>query len=349
MFSQNWLMEQVKGVAYTGINITDLKLLPIRFPPLSEQKRIVAKVETLLARVNAARQRLAKVPAILKRFRQYVLAAACCGQLTADWREENKAVRPAAELLRQALAESSASERKSETTANGELPATWCAAEFGQVTQNHDGKRVPVKADDRIKRRGDFPYYGASGIIDSIDDYLFDGEFLLIGEDGANLLSRSTPIAFRATGKFWVNNHAHIVQMRAGMPLQYLEFFVNGIDLQDYVTGTAQPKLTQAALNRIPVPVPPLAEQHEIVRRAKALFARADRIEKRLATATRRVETLTQAILAQAFRGELVPTEAELARREGRDYEPASALLERIRAERQGQPEPKTARKKGTR
>ena len=118
------------------------------------------------------------------------------------------------------------------------------------------------------------------------------------------------------------------------MPLAYLEDFVNGIDLQDHVTGTAQPKLTQAALNRIPVPIPPLPEQHEIVGRVEALFRLADAIEARLTTATARVEKLTQAVVAKAFRGELVPTEAELARAEGRDYEPASALLERVRAER---------------
>lgn len=108
---------------------------------------------------------------------------------------------------------------------------------------------------------------------------------------------------------------------------------------RDYFYANASQTVNLASINlkslsALPIPLPPLAEQHEIVRRVEALLARADRIEKRLATATRRVETLTQAILAQAFRGELVPTEAELARQEGRDYEPASVLLERIRRER---------------
>jgi type I restriction enzyme, S subunit len=203
-----------------------------------------------------------------------------------------------------------------------------------------------VKSADRAMRRGEFAYYGASGIIDTIDDFLFDGEFLLIGEDGANLLSRSTPIAFRASGQFWVNNHAHIGQAFGGTPLHYLEIFINSIDLQDYVTGTAQPKLTQASLNRIPVPVPPLTEQQEIVRRVDALFALADRIEAKLTAARQRVESLTQAVLAKAFRGELVPTEAELARRENRSYEPAADLLERIKATRETQPSRKGVRKK---
>jgi type I restriction enzyme S subunit len=112
--------------------------------------------------------------------------------------------------------------------------------------------------------------------------------------------------------------------------LEYLELSINGIDLQSYVTGSAQPKLTQAALNRIPIALPPCSEQEEIIRRARALFEMADVAEERTGVARARAEKLTQAILAKAFRGELVPTEAELARRECRDYEPASALLERI-------------------
>jgi type I restriction enzyme S subunit len=193
---------------------------------------------------------------------------------------------------------------------------------------------VPVKSEDRAKRRGPFPYYGASGVIDTIDDYLFDGDFLLIAEDGANLLSRSTPIAFKASGKFWVNNHAHIVQTFCGVPLRYLETVLNGMDLQEFVTGSAQPKLTQQALNGISIPLPALAEQNEIVRRVEALLTLIDNIGKRVEATTGKADKLTQSILAKAFRGELVPTEAELARREGREYEPASVLLERIKSEK---------------
>ena len=109
--------------------------------------------------------------------------------------------------------------------------------------------------------------------------------------------------------------------------------------VKELTGGTASPHLNVGDVKQFDVPLPPLAEQHEIVRRVEALLARTDRIEKRLAAATRRVETLTQAILAQAFRGELVPTEAELARREGRDYEPASVLLERIRTAEKPSPQ----------
>jgi restriction endonuclease S subunit len=328
------IVDQTMGVAQQKLSLGRFRSITVPLPPLAEQHRIVAKIEALLARANAARQRLAKVPALLKRFRQAVLAAACSGQLTVEWRERTD-ISETGHQLAQRLIRQFPTKLYPETDyseqIHDDLPETWTRAAFGNITENCDGQRRPIKLDDRAKRQGTYRYYGASGVIDTIDDYLFDGEFLLIGEDGANLLSRSTPIAFQAAGQFWVNNHAHVVRPFGEMPLRFLELFVNSIDLQEYVTGTAQPKMTQAALNRIPVPLPPLAEQHEIVRRVEALLARADRIEKRLATATRRVETLTQSILAQAFRGELVPTEAELARQEGREYEPASVLLERIR------------------
>ena len=112
--------------------------------------------------------------------------------------------------------------------------------------------------------QGHFPYYGASGVIDSVDDYLFDGTYLLITEDG-NLLSRGIPIAFEVSGKFWVNNHAHVIQPVSEVQLGYLKAYANYVNLEEYVSGTTRPKLTQSALNSIHVPLPPLAEQRRIV------------------------------------------------------------------------------------
>ena len=113
------------------------------------------------------------------------------------------------------------------------LPSNWCWIEFNEVVINYDGKRIPLKSSDRNLRQGIFPYYGASGIIDYIDDYIFDGQYLLIAEDGANLINRSTPIAFEEQGKFWVNNHAHIIQVFGNLiPLAYLSYYINTIDLK---------------------------------------------------------------------------------------------------------------------
>lgn len=159
------------------------------------------------------------------------------------------------------------------------LPATWTWARFGDVTINRDGERIPVSSDDREQRAKVYDYYGASGVIDKIDGYLFDKTLLLIGEDGANLLNRSTPIAFLAHGKYWVNNHAHVIDTIEPGLMRYLELFVNAISLEPYVTGTAQPKMNQAKLNNIVVALPPLAEQARIVARVDELMHLCDALE----------------------------------------------------------------------
>nr|WP_239056874.1 restriction endonuclease subunit S [Wenzhouxiangella limi] len=139
-----------------------------------------------------------------------------------------------------------------------ENPKGWEIATLGEVARNEDGRRVPLKKADRDQIDGIYPYYGASGIIDYVDDYIFDGPRLLIGEDGANLVARSTPVAFIAEGKYWVNNHAHVLAYSGSASLIFLRDLVNLIDLKPYITGTAQPKLNQKQLNRIKVPIPPM-------------------------------------------------------------------------------------------
>ena len=132
-----------------------------------------------------------------------------------------------------------------------------------EISENCDNLRKPVTSGNRTK--GDYPYYGASGIVDYVDSYIFDGDYLLVSEDGANLLARSTPIAFSITGKNWVNNHAHVLRFEEYATRRYVEFYLNAMDLSPYVTGGAQPKLNQKNLNRIPIFLPPLPEQRRIV------------------------------------------------------------------------------------
>lgn len=188
---------------------------------------------------------------------------------------------------------------------NGDLHNRWSVTTVGEVVDNYDGRRRPVKSADRAKRQGEYPYYGASGIIDSVDDYLFDGTYLLVAEDGANLLSRSTPIAFTATGRFWVNNHAHILKTKDACSLDYLQHYLNWLDVAPYVTGSAQPKLTQKALNRIPLPLPPLAEQRRIVAKIDSIIARSQKARAELMRIPVLVERYKQAVLSSAFRGDL--------------------------------------------
>lgn len=139
----------------------------------------------------------------------------------------------------------------------------WDLTTFGQASVNHDARRIPVKKSDR--HWGPYPYYGASGVVDHVDGYLFDGEYLLVAEDGENLNTRSTPVAFLADGKFWVNNHAHIITGNNRARTRFLLYAVLDADIDGFITGSAQPKLTQGNLQRLPVFLPPLEVQDAIV------------------------------------------------------------------------------------
>ena len=136
---------------------------------------------------------------------------------------------------------------------------------FDEVTINFDKKRIPLSSAQREKRQGMFRYYGAQGVIDHVDDYIFDGTYLLIAEDGENLKSKKQNIAQVVDGQFWVNNHAHIVQGNEQCDTRFLCYLINSMDLSGYVTGSAQPKLSQANLNAITLSLPTLVEQKRIV------------------------------------------------------------------------------------
>lgn len=139
----------------------------------------------------------------------------------------------------------------------------WETKTLDQISINLDSRRIPITKAVRVS--GEYPYYGASGIVDYVADYIFDEDTLLISEDGANLLARSTPIAFPASGKYWVNNHAHILKFENVTTQRFVELYLESILLDDYITGAAQPKLNQKALNSIPIPLPPRDEQQRIV------------------------------------------------------------------------------------
>ena len=135
---------------------------------------------------------------------------------------------------------------------------------FGDVTENFDKKRIPLSGSQRDARKGQYRYYGAQGVIDYIDDFIFDGTYLLIAEDGENLKSQKQNIAQIVEGKFWVNNHAHIVKSNGLCDLRYLCYCINTMDVSGYITGSAQPKLSQANLNAIPLQLPEINVQHKI-------------------------------------------------------------------------------------
>ena len=195
------------------------------------------------------------------------------------------------------------------------MSSDWAYAKLGDLTINLDTKRKPVKEADR--KAGPYPYYGASGVVDYVDGYIFDGEHLLIAEDGENLRTRQTPIAFRACGKFWVNNHAHIVVGNHRASTRYLEYAVLGSDITSYLTGAVMPKLTQGNLNRIEVPCPPRAVQDAIV---VVLGSLDDRI-----TLLRETNATLEAIAQALFKSWFVDFAPVRAKAEGRQPEAMDA------------------------
>ena len=185
----------------------------------------------------------------------------------------------------------------------------WREATLGDLTDNFDAIRVPVKQADR--RLGPYPYYGASGIVDRIDNYLFNGEYLLIAEDGENLRTRNTPIAFLADGKFWVNNHAHIVRGNHKANTQYLMYALSEVDISGYLTGSTMPKLTQGNMNRISLLTPPLPEQRAI---AHVLGTLDDKIEL-----NRRMNETLESMARALFKSWFVDFAPVRAKMAGRD------------------------------
>ena len=212
-----------------------------------------------------------------------------------------------------------------------EIPQGWEWERFGNVMINKDSERIPLSVAQRQHLKKTYDYYGASGVIDKVDKYLFDKDLLLIGEDGANLINRSTPIAFIAKGKYWVNNHAHVLDVCSGMALSYVALFINAISLVDYVTGTAQPKMNQEKMNSILLAIPPVKEQHRILEKMSKVDAFVDKyasLQTKLDSLDNSVyELLRKSILQEAIQGKLVPQIAK----EGT----AQELLEQIKVEKE--------------
>lgn len=336
--------EGTEGVGNKNLVLRKIKAFTIPLPPLNEQKRIVERVDRLLALCdeleknkekqnkkqvslnNASLEKLLSArspeefqnhwrrvadnfhllysnPENVAKLKQAILQLAVMGKLVPQEPGEE----PAALLLEKIKKEKELLIKGGKIKKQKPLPPIpddekpyllpkgWEWVRFGTITYSRDAERIPLSKEQRLTIQGPYDYYGASGVIDKINDYLFDCPLLLIGEDGANLINRSTPIAFIAKGKYWVNNHAHVLDGISLDFLHYLCLYINAISLKQYVTGTAQPKMNQTKMNSIPTSLPPLNEQHRIVSRVEELLTLCDGLEETLRKTETKSERLCKA------------------------------------------------------
>jgi type I restriction enzyme S subunit len=350
------------SVGQKRVPIDFLKEVNLPLPPLNEQRRIVAKLEKLLSRVDTAQARLVIVPCILKRFRQSVLAAACSGRLTADWREENRKIEPASELLEQIKAarleratsnketiqiQAAFSDGFNNSDERIEIPPGWAFCSIGAVGTVSNGSTPSRKVPEFW---GGIIHWVSSGEVrnniisttrECITERGFNNSSVKLLQPGTVLLAmigegktrgQTAILEIEAT----INQNIAAIDLSHGylIPAYLWRWFQYQYEItRERGSGSGPQALNCQRVRELPLFLPPLTEQQEIIRRVESLFKTADALEARYRTAKAHVDKLTQSILARAFRGELVTTEAELARREGRDYEHASVLLERIRQE----------------
>jgi len=356
-------LEQMgSGSTFTEISGSRAKEIPILLAPTCEQQRIAAQIKRILPTTDCARDHLSRVPAILKRFRQAVLAAACSGRLTADWRAEHPTIesgRTLAECIRkshveQGLGHGGQAATPTEDVHNvtqDEIPDTWALEELKVLCQ--PGRSITygilkpgpdVSGGIPYIRVADFPnnrlkVEGIRRTTKQIADMyrrsaLCGGDLLLSIRGTAGRVCR---VPAQLDGANITQDTARISVHRE-LSSDYIEFYLQSPSaqkrLEAAMKGVAVRGVNIGDVRVLQVALPPRVEQDEIVRRVDALLKFAEAIEQHLLKATAQADKLTQSILSKAFRGELVPTEAELARREGREYEPASVLLERIKKER---------------
>ena len=282
----NEITKYINDTTQANIGLQSIKLFKFPLPPLAEQHRIVSEVEKYFSLIDILEESENDLQQSIQKAKSKILDLAIKGKLV----EQNEEDESASVLLERIKKEKNKKEKKGKIKNTGktdevpfEVPQGWVWTNIGDLLINRDSERKPISQAIRNKQSNKiYDYYGATGVVDKVDSYIFNERLLLIGEDGANLLSRSKNNAFFAEGKYWVNNHSHVLDCHNKRILDYVALIVNSISLEKYVTGSAQPKLNQDNLNKIPIPLPPLAEQQRIVAKIEELFTQLDNIAEAL-------------------------------------------------------------------
>ena len=238
-----FFMQYSKGIRVDQWDLTpeNVKSIPFFIPPKSEQTAIANYLDSVTSKIDEAISQQQKMIDLLNERKQIIIQNAVTKGLDPNAKMKDSGV----EWI-------------------GEIPEDWKIIQLRHTVYNKDYLRQPITADQRKRNNPQYAYYGASGIIDKIDNYNVDDKVLLIGEDGANLLLRNLPLIYKAEGKFWVNNHAHILKPRNGFNYDYLAYVMEAADYTLFITGSAQPKLSQSNLNAVKLPIPSFETQSNI-------------------------------------------------------------------------------------
>ena len=295
--------------------ISEYAKLPIPLPPIEVQKAIVEKLENAFAHIDEAVHHLKAVQTNIPRLKSSLLHCAFSGKLTESQNQSHEV-----QTLKSVVGVEGEFERKEGDTSpfkpphpliKTEIPQGWEIKTLGEVCEILDNMRKPINADERGQRlkkaENRYPYYGATGQVGYIDDYLCDFEAILLGEDGAPFLEFMKNKAYIVSGKYWVNNHAHILKTKENIANnKFICHFLNILDYTPYVSGTTRLKLNQSSMKQIKIPLPPLETQNQIVQILESKFAHLEKLAQFVNASLENLQRLKSSLLNQAFKGELI-------------------------------------------
>jgi restriction endonuclease S subunit len=287
----DYLVTREKGAAYPAVSAADIADAQILLPPLAEQKAISAVLGALDDRIDLNRRMNATLESMARALFQswFVdfdpVRAKMEGRQPGGMEAETAALFPAS--FQESLV--------------GQIPTGWRAAHLGDVIEVFDSKRVPLSGREREQRQGQYPYHGAASVMDYVDDYLFDGVYALMGEDGSVINDSGTPVLQYVWGKFWVNNHAHVLRGKNGVCTEHLLLHLKNSNIAAFVTGAVQPKLNQGNMNRIPFILPSREVSEAFAKTIEPLFAEI----RANADQSNTLATLRDTLLPKLLSGEL--------------------------------------------
>ncbi|MCS2437757.1 restriction endonuclease subunit S [Bacteroides ovatus] len=262
------------GTTVDSIDFDKFKKLIVPLPPLSEQYRIVEEIEHWFALIDQIEQGKTDLQTTIKQIKGKILDLAIHGKLVPQDPNDESAI----ELLKRINPDFTPCDNRHYT----QLPNGWAVCRLDQVADVLDNLRKPINSNERnLRIKGIqidrlYPYYGATGQVGLIDDYIVDGHYLLLGEDGAPFLDKNAIKAYSISGKSWVNNHVHILSPK--IDFEFLQYSLNQIDYSEYVNGSTRLKLTQTDMCSIRLMLPPLSEQKLIKAKIQTLFSQLDMI-----------------------------------------------------------------------